>query len=100
MSSNSSRFRCLLRKAAARFLTRRASRLLKPETSGGTKSFVLTHVRVRFDGDGLAEEEGRFWLVAGVADVFDAEDVETCESENASEDVGDEGGGVGSDSAC
>ena len=42
MFSNSSRLRCLLRKAAARFLTSRASRLLSPVTSGGTKSFVLT----------------------------------------------------------
>ena len=41
MFSNSSRFLCLLRKAAARFLTRRASRLLRPETSGGIKSLVL-----------------------------------------------------------
>ena len=38
--SNSSRLRCLLRKAAARFFTRRASRLLKPETSGGMKSLL------------------------------------------------------------
>ena len=41
MHSNSSLFRCRLRNAAARFFTRRASRLLNPETSGGTKSFVL-----------------------------------------------------------
>jgi len=41
IASNSSRFRCRLRKAAARFLTRRASRLLSPDTSGGTKSFVV-----------------------------------------------------------
>ena len=41
MHSNSSRLRCLLRKAAARFFTRRASRLLKPDTSGGTKSLLL-----------------------------------------------------------
>ena len=40
--SNSSRFLCLLKNAAARFFTRRASRLLSPVTSGGTKSFVLT----------------------------------------------------------
>ena len=43
--SNSSRFRCLLKNAAARFFTRRASRLLSPETSGGTKSFVLVVAR-------------------------------------------------------
>ena len=42
MCSNSSRFLCRLRNAAARFLTSRASRLLSPVTSGGTKSFVLT----------------------------------------------------------
>lgn len=42
MHSNSSRLRCLLRKAAARFLTNRASRLLNPVTSGGMKSFVVT----------------------------------------------------------
>ena len=42
MFSNSSRLRCRLRNAAARFLTRRASRLLRPVTSGGTKSFTLT----------------------------------------------------------
>ena len=41
MHSNSSRLRCRLRNAAARFFTRRASRLLRPVTSGGTKSFVL-----------------------------------------------------------
>lgn len=41
MHSNSSRFRCLLRKAAARFFTKRASRLLRPETSGGMKSLLL-----------------------------------------------------------
>ena len=41
MVSNSSRFLCRLRNAAARFLTSRASRLLRPETSGGTKSLVL-----------------------------------------------------------
>ena len=45
MFSNSSRFRCLLKNAAARFFTRRASRLLSPETSGGTKSFVLVVAR-------------------------------------------------------
>ena len=45
MSSNSSRLRWRLRNAAARFLTSLASRLLRPVTSGGTKSFVLTHVR-------------------------------------------------------
>lgn len=45
MFSNSSRFRCLLKNAAARFFTRRASRLLSPETSGGTKSFVLVAAR-------------------------------------------------------
>jgi hypothetical protein len=33
--------RCLDRKAAARFLTSRASRLDRPVTSGGTKSLVL-----------------------------------------------------------
>lgn len=42
MHSNSSRLRCLLRKAAARFLTNRASRLLNPVTSGGMKSLVVT----------------------------------------------------------
>jgi hypothetical protein len=41
MHSNSSRFRCRLRNAAARFFTSRASRLLKPETSGGIKSLLL-----------------------------------------------------------
>ena len=40
MFSNSSRLRCRLRNAAARFLTSRASRLLMPETSGGMKSLV------------------------------------------------------------
>ena len=42
MFSNSSRFLWRLRKAAALFFTRRASRLLSPVTSGGTKSLVLT----------------------------------------------------------
>lgn len=41
MASNSSLFRCRLRKAAARFFSKRASRLLKPVTSGGTKSLVV-----------------------------------------------------------
>jgi len=43
--SNSSRFLCLLRNAAARFLTRRASRLLSPDTSGGIKSLVDVDAR-------------------------------------------------------
>jgi len=59
MHSNSSRLRCLLRKAAARFLTRRASRLLSPDTSGGTKSLLETRSpTARFLvalGAGLAE---------------------------------------------
>lgn len=38
-ASNSSRLRCRLKNAAARFLTSRASRLDKPVTSGGMKSF-------------------------------------------------------------
>lgn len=38
--SNSSRFLCLLKNAAALFLTNRASLLLKPDTSGGMKSLV------------------------------------------------------------
>ena len=46
MVSNSSRLRCLLRKAAARFLTSLASRLLKPVTSGGTKSLLDTRSAV------------------------------------------------------
>lgn len=41
MSSNSSRLRCRERNAAARFLTKRASRLFSPVTSGGTQSLVL-----------------------------------------------------------
>jgi hypothetical protein len=41
MHSNSSRFRCRLRNAAARFFTSRASRLLRPVTSGGMKSLLL-----------------------------------------------------------
>lgn len=41
ISSNSSRLRWRERKAAALFLTRRASRLLSPVTSGGTQSLVL-----------------------------------------------------------
>ena len=62
MSSNSSRFRCLLRNAAARFLTSLASRLVRPVTSGGTKSFVLTHVRGFLAVEGAAEgvADGRF----------------------------------------
>lgn len=40
ISSNSSRFRWRDKKAAARFLTSRASRFDKPVTSGGMKSFV------------------------------------------------------------
>ena len=57
--SNSSRLRCLLRKAAARFLTSRASRLLRPETSGGMKSLLEMRSPIaRFlvaEGAGLAE---------------------------------------------
>lgn len=57
--SNSSLFRCLLKKAAARFFTSLASRLLRPETSGGTKSLVETRSpTARFftaAGAGLAE---------------------------------------------
>jgi len=59
MHSNSSRFRCLLKKAAARFFTNLASRLLRPETSGGTKSLLETRSPIaRFlatGGAGLAE---------------------------------------------
>jgi hypothetical protein len=68
INSNSSRFRCLERKAAARFLTRRASRLLRPETSGGTKSLVLMRSAIA---------RGFFvTLGAGLAaSRFDAEDV-------------------------
>ena len=59
MFSNSSRLRCLLRKAAARFFTRRASRLLRPVTSGGIKSLLETRSpTARFlvaGGAGLAE---------------------------------------------
>ena len=51
--------RCLERKAAARFLTRRASLLLRPETSGGTKSLLEIRSPIaRFFvalGAGLAE---------------------------------------------
>jgi hypothetical protein len=54
IASNSSRLRCLDKKAAALFLTRRASRLLSPVTSGGTQSLVLTGpegaARCRFEG--------------------------------------------------
>ena len=60
MFSNSSRLRCRLRNAAARFLTRRASRLLRPVTSGGTKSFVLiVEPRGFFAAEG-ARLEARF----------------------------------------
>ena len=69
MSSNSSRFLWRLRKAAARFLTSRASRLLRPETSGGTKSLVLMHAR-GFFADEAAEAE------AGAAEERFAEDGE------------------------
>jgi hypothetical protein len=59
MHSNSSRLRCLERKAAARFLTRRASLLLRPETSGGIKSLLEIRSPIaRFFvalGAGLAE---------------------------------------------
>lgn len=41
MVSNSSRFLWRLRNAAARFFTNLASRLLRPETSGGMKSLVV-----------------------------------------------------------
>ena len=81
INSNSSRFRCLERKAAARFLTRRASRLVRPETSGGTKSLVLIRSATargflvtlgaglaaeRLEAEGATEEsieiERRSWL--------------------------------------
>lgn len=100
MSSNSSRFRCLLRKAAARFLTKRASRLVSPVTSGGIKSFVLMHVRVRFDVEPLVVVEARFAEEedeVAEADATLALEVPCVDSANPSEDVGDVGGGVGSD---
>ena len=60
IASNSSRLRCLDKNAAARFFTRRASRLLSPVTSGGIQSLVLTGpdgaARVRFRGGGVGEE--------------------------------------------
>lgn len=92
MSSNSSRFRCLLRKAAARFLTRRASLLLRPVTSGGTKSLVLMHARGFF----VEDEE------VGAADARFAEDDEELPSlwRDASRAVGDVGDGVGALNMC
>lgn len=83
MHSNSSRLRCLLRKAAARFLTRRASRLLRPETSGGTKSLLeMRSPTARFFaalGAGLAErlvpqDEARSWSSAGSSSAGRARD--------------------------
>lgn len=69
MVSNSSRFRCRLRKAAARFLTRRASRLLRPETSGGMKSLVETAVVVRvfLQADGVTDAARLDGTTAGAA---------------------------------
>ena len=93
MSSNSSRFRCLLRKAAARFLTRRASLLLRPVTSGGTKSLVLMHARGFF----VEEDEE-----TGAADGRLTEDDEEPLSlwRDASRPVGDVGDGVGALNMC
>lgn len=58
--SNSSLFLCLLKNAAARFLTSLASRLLRPLTSGGMKSLVEMGpeggARDFFAGAGEAEE--------------------------------------------
>jgi len=48
MASNSSRFRCRLRNAAALFFTSRASRFERPDTSGGTKSLVVMRSLGRF----------------------------------------------------
>src|SRR5258706_15088972 len=50
MLSNSSRLRWRLRKAAARFLTSLASRLLNPVTSGGTNSATVILPFPRFFG--------------------------------------------------
>lgn len=61
MVSNSSLFLCRLRNAAARFFTSRASRLLRPETSGGTNSFVVTRSpRAFFDAPPSLDTDGRF----------------------------------------
>ena len=62
--SNSSRLRCLERKAAARFLTRRASRLLRPVTSGCTKSLEETCARAFLAGAGAGLAE-RLWFCLG-----------------------------------
>lgn len=84
MHSNSSRFRCRLRKAAARFLTKRASRLLKPDTSGGIKSLLL-----------MRSPMARGFLVTLGAGL--AERLEETEIVGANErrSVGDEGAGEG-----
>jgi hypothetical protein len=78
MFSNSSRLRCLDRKAAARFLTSLASRLLRPDTSGGIKSLVVTRSDVGRGFLGIAEwcggGEGRLSGVSGSGD--DSEDKE------------------------
>ena len=60
MFSNSSRFLCRLKNAAARFLTNRASRLLSPVTSGGTKSLVVTRSARGFLATLVAPTEGLF----------------------------------------
>ena len=60
IASNSSRFRWRLRNAAARFFTRRASRLVNPDTSGGTKSFVVIRspqVRCLFEALAIQGED-------------------------------------------
>lgn len=82
-------------------MTKRASRLLRPVTSGGTKSLVLMQARVRFDVGPLAVVEARF-TADEVAEVDELEPVGSvllvegdCDSAKPSEDVGDVGGGVG-----
>lgn len=86
MSSNSSRFRWRLRKAAARFLTRRASRLVSPVTSGGTKSFVLMHARGFFEELEDEERDGRL----GADELADSEAssrAEKCSVDSAWDDI-------------
>ena len=87
IASNSSLFRCRLRKAAARFFSRRASRLLKPVTSGGTKSLVVilsppprplfTPPIIEKDllsGDSLSDERANWRGIEGGGETEDEDD--------------------------
>ncbi len=70
MASNSSRFRCRLRNAAALFFTSRASRFERPDTSGGTKSLVVMRSLGRFAVTECGEGDVRCLTLASRPPLF------------------------------